>query len=137
MQVLRHAHGVTAFIHSQPTSEISTLIQRRLAELLDDDTAMEELVFFVIPESNDTLVDLEAHLGTPICTPDGYPLWEVIDSHLTCFEMVFVLESSGYGALVLVPHLDANTELLTLCRSHAIQAAETAFSLSTENGERP
>ena len=115
MQVLRHPHDVTAFIQSQPTSEISTLIQQRLTELLDDYTAMEELVFIMILESSDTVADLEAHLGRPVCTTDGYPLWEVIEPHLTCFEMVFVLASSGYGALVLVPYLDANTEPRSVC----------------------
>ena len=60
MQILRHAHEVSAFVQSQSESEIAVLIQRRLDELLSEgDTTMEELVFFVIPESRDTVADLE------------------------------------------------------------------------------
>ena len=60
MQILRHAHEVSAFVQSQSESEIAVLIQRRLDELLSEgDTTMEELVFFVIPGSRDTVADLE------------------------------------------------------------------------------
>jgi hypothetical protein len=124
MQILRHAHEVSAFVQSQPESEISTLINRCLAELLsEEETTMEELVFFVIPESRDTMADLETTLGSPIRTNEGHPLWEVIEPHSTCYEMVFVLSSSGYGALVFVPYLDAHPELLSLCRSHAMESS--------------
>lgn len=131
MQTLRHAYEVSAFVQSQTESEMSTLIHRRLAELLShEEFTMEEIVFFVIPESGDTVVDLEATLGSPIHTPEGHPLWEVIETHTTCYEMVFVLESSGYGALVFVPYMDANPELLNLCRSHSL---ESSLLAPTEN----
>jgi hypothetical protein len=124
MQVLRHADEVSAFIQSQPESEITALMTQRMAELLaEEDTTMEELVFFVIPESEDAVADLETTLGRPIRTTTGHPLWEVIETHMTCYEMVFVLSSSGYGALVFVPYLDALPELLNLCRSHAMESS--------------
>lgn len=124
MQVLRHAHEVSAFIQSQPDSEISALIHRRLAELLSEGDTMEEVVCFVIPNACDTLADLESAISSGICTPEGHPLWEVIEAHATCYEMVFVLTSSGFGALVLVRHVDAHPELLGLCRSHAPREQE-------------
>lgn len=118
MQVLRHAPEVSAFIQTQPKSEISALIRRRLAELLADGDTMEELVFFVIPEADDSLAELEGVLCQPASTPEGHPLWEAIEAHDSCYEMVFVLSSSGYGALVLVPQLGTHPALLELCRSH-------------------
>jgi hypothetical protein len=119
MQILRHAHEVSAFVQLKPESEIAVLIQRRLDELLSEgDTTMEELVFFVIPESRDAVTDLETTLGNSIRTTEGHPLWEVIEAHNTCYEMVFVLSSSGYGALVFVPYTDAHPELLAMCRAH-------------------
>ena len=72
MQILRHANEVSAFVQLKPESEISILIQRRLDELLSEgDTTMEELVFFVIPESRDTVTDLETTLGSSIRTAEG------------------------------------------------------------------
>lgn len=127
MQILRHVHEVSAYVQSQPNSEIATLMQQRLADLLaDDDFTMEEVVFFLTVDSGDNLTDLEATLGSPIHTPEGHPLWEVIESHFTCYEMVFVLSSSGYGSLVFVPHLDAHPELLNLCRSLATPLLESS-----------
>ena len=127
MQVLHHAHQVSAFTQSQPDLEISTLIQQRLAELLsEEDFIMEELVFFVIPEVGDTLADIEVAIGSPAHTPEGKPLWELIEAHISCYEMVFVLSSSGYGALVLVPNLGTDPELLDLCRCHATTVLESS-----------
>lgn len=127
MHLLRHAPEVSALIQSHPQSEISNLMQRRLADLLADEDAMEDLVCFLIAESTDALADLEAAIGSMIRTPDGHPLWEVIEAHATCFEMVFVLSSSGYGALVYVPYLDARPDLLALCRSHATPVQEPSM----------
>ena len=129
MQILRHANEVSAFVQSQPESEIAVLTQRRLAELLsDEEFTMEELVFFVIPESRDTVIDLETTLGSSIRTTEGHPLWEVIEAHNTCYEMVFVLSSSGYGALVFVPYMDAHPELLAMCRSNVARMHVTSTS---------
>ena len=129
MQILRHANEVSAFIQLKPESEISILIQRRLDELLSEgDTTMEELVFFVIPESRDTVTDLETTLGSPIQTTDGHVLWEVIEAYNTCYELVFVLSSSGYGALVFVPYMDAHPELLAMCRSNVARMHVTSTS---------
>ena len=125
MHVLRHAHEVSAFSQAQPDSAISTLLHRRLEDLLTDGDAMEDLVFFAIPEAGDTLADLEAALGSPVHTADGHPLWDVIEAHADCYEMVFVLASSGYGALVLVPHMAAGPELLAMCRAYAVVEADT------------
>ncbi len=124
MQVLRHEHEVSAFIQPQPDTDLSALIRRRLDELLADGDAMEDLVFFVIPDAGDTLSDLESAMGSPVQTADGHPLWECIEAHAVCYEMVFVLASSGYGALVLVSPMTAGRELLALCRTHAIPAQE-------------
>jgi len=120
MHTLRHAHEVSAFNATCPDPNLIRLVQQRYGELMaDDDTTMEELVFFVVLEPADTQAELERVLGTELMTPEGHPLWEDLEEHATCYEMVMVLSSSGYGALVLVPKGDADPNLLTLCRRHA------------------
>lgn len=120
MHILRHAPEVSAYIETQPQGDIPTLIQQRLEELLADDIdTMEALVFFVVLEPEDTQVDLEAVLGIPLHTPTGHPLWECLEAHPDCYEMVFVLDDSGYGAIVLVPNQSTTDQhLLTLCAHH-------------------
>lgn len=121
MHVLRHTHEVSAFIQTHPDPAITTLIQQRFAELMaDDDTTMEELVFFVVLEPQDTPAELTTLLNCPQQISNQFPPWEVIEEHTACFELVFVLSSSGYGALVFAPKHCAHPDVLAFCQSHAM-----------------
>lgn len=126
MHVLRHAHEVSAYLSTHTATEIGRLIQLRLSELLqDDDTTMEELVFFVVLEPGDTREHLEAALGASVLTTDGQPLWELLEEHTNCFELVVVLSSDGFGSLGFIPKRpQTDPELLALCQQHAKPAKE-------------
>ena len=125
MQILRHAHEVSAYLAAAHNSAAQSLIHSRMDELVgDEDTAMEEVVFFVILDAQDDRTSLESALGVPLMAPDGFPLWEVIEAHGTCYELVFVLSSSGYGALVIAPEQSTHPDILALCREHAFHASE-------------
>jgi hypothetical protein len=125
MQILRHAHEVSAYLAADHDQGIKALIHTRLDELVgEENTTMEEVVFFIILDAHDSRSGLESALGTELMTPDGFPLWEVIEAHSTCYELVFVLASSGYGALVIAPEQCTHPELLALCREHAFQQSE-------------
>ena len=54
-----------------------------------------------------------------VVTNSGHPLWEVIEEHATCYELVFVLSSSGYGVLVFTPKIGSAPDIFDLCREHA------------------
>jgi hypothetical protein len=119
MQILRHPDEVLAYIERNPDPCITALIQQRMEELTDEDTCMEELVVFVILESGEGIEQLQAQLDMTVVTNSGHPLWEVIEEHATCYELVFVLSSSGYGALVFTPKIGSAPDILDLCREHA------------------
>ncbi len=122
MQILRHHNEVLAFVERNPEPCISALIQQRIQELVDEDTTMEELVVLVILESGEGVEHLQTQLDMHVMTTAGYPLWEVIEEHATCYELVFVLSSSGYGALVFVPKAGSAPDILDLCREHAYRS---------------
>jgi hypothetical protein len=125
MQILRHAHEVSAYLAADHDQAIKTLIHTRISELRgNEDAPMEEVVFFVILDAQDDRLGLESGLGTELMTPEGFPLWEVIEEHHTCYELVIVLSSSGYGALVIAPEQCTHPEILALCRKHAFQSSE-------------
>ena len=125
MHLLRHAPEVSAFIQTYPDQAISALVQRRLSELLaDDDSPMEQLVFFVVPDSGETIQQLVEAIGTDLLTVDGCPLWEFIEEHLSCYEFVIVLDDSGFGAEVFLPKTGMDADLLALCQLHATPAQE-------------
>ena len=125
MHILRPAPEVSAFIQPYPDQAISALVQRRLSELLaDDDSPMEQLVFFVVPDSGETIQQLVEAIGTDLLTVDGCPLWEFIEEHLSCYEFVIVLDDSGFGAEVFLPKTGMDADLLALCQLHATPAQE-------------
>ena len=119
MQVLRHPGEVLAFVETYPDPCITALIWQRMEELTDEDTGMEDLVVFVILEAGDGIEQLQDQLDMRVMTDLGSPLWEVIEEHATCYELVFVLSSSGFGTLVFVPKTEAAPDILALCQEHA------------------
>jgi hypothetical protein len=119
MHTLRQPDEVLAFVQNYSDPCITALIQQRMEELTDDDTTMEELVVFVILETGNGIEQLQDQLNMRVMTDLGSPLWEVIEEHATCYELVFVLSSSGYGALVFAPKAEAAPDILALCQEHA------------------
>lgn len=122
MHILRHPNEVLAFVQSYSDPCIQALIQQRMEELIDEDTSMEELVVFVILESCDGIEELQKNMGMLVMNGLGNPMWEVMEDHATCFELVFVLSSSGYGALVYAPKQGCSQDILALCQEHAYRS---------------
>ncbi|WP_155293578.1 hypothetical protein [Comamonas testosteroni] len=104
------------------------VIQQRLIELSEYGQPLDELAEFWLLDGSDTVATLEAQTGRPVMagwpSPDGsfQPGWDVLVSHPSCFEMVFVLDDSGYGAVFWIPKSSADPDLLALCRKHAVEA---------------
>lgn len=104
------------------------VIQQRLIELSEYGQPLDELAEFWLLDGSDTVATLEAQTGRPVMagwpSTDGsfQPGWDVLVSHPSCFEMVFVLDDSGYGAVFWIPKSSADPDLLALCRKHAVEA---------------
>ncbi len=124
MQVLKTAEAVAEFISERGDESLQRLLAQRVSEMTADEYSMEELVFFVILDASDSLSDLKFVLMGDGQANQDIPPWEVIEEQDTCFELVFVLESSGYGALVFAPKGVAHHEVLSLCQTHTIPKQE-------------
>lgn len=136
MHILRHPNEVLAFVESYPDPCITTLIQQRMEELIDENTSMEELVMFVILESGDGIEQLQSQMDMRVMTDLGSPLWEVIEEHATCYELVFVLSSSGYGALVFAPKQGCAIDILDLCQKHAYRSPRPQTPIAIDTAHR-
>ena len=125
MHILRHAPEVLVFIENYPDPFITTMIQQRLSDLLqDDDLTMEDLVLFVVPDPGETIQQLVEALGTDLQTVDGSPLWEFLEEHPSCYEFVIVMSDSGFGSEVFIPKTGTDADLLALCQLHAVPVKE-------------
>ena len=94
-----------------------------------------------IAEPGDLLEELEQATGCPIHRGWGQdssfgcsefsPAWEYLDEYETCYEMVFVLEDSGYGVALYVPKVPGiDPRLQQLCMDYATPAScETSPNL--------
>ena len=122
MHILRHPTEVLAFLEDYPDPCINALILERMTELINDDTSMEELVVFVILEAGEGIGQLQNQMGFQVLTDQGCPLWEVIEQHATCYELVFVLSSSGHGVLVFAPKAGCAPDILALCQAYAVRS---------------
>lgn len=122
MHVLHHPGEVLAFVEGYSYPCITALIQQRMVELIDEETSMEDLVVFVILEAGDGIEQLQTQMDMRVMTDLGSPLWEVIEEHATCYELVFVLSSSGFGTLVFAPKAEAAPDILALCQEHAYRS---------------
>ena len=122
MQILRTAEAVHQFVEEKNNDEVGKLVVQRMAELTDEGTSMEDLVVFVILEAGNGIEQLQDQLDMCVMTDLGTPLWEVIEEHATCYELVFVLSSSGYGTLVFAPKAEAAPDILALCQQHAYRS---------------
>jgi hypothetical protein len=124
MQILKTAEAVKEFVSTSGNGALRSLVSQRMAELTAGEYSMEELVFFVILDASDSFDDLKFALLGKRQADQEIPPWEVIEDQAANFELVFVLESSGYGALVFAPKSEIHPEMLSLCQTHAYPKQE-------------
>jgi hypothetical protein len=122
MHILRHPFEVLAYAKINSDPNITALIQQRMDDLIDEESSMEDLVVIVILESGDGVEQLQSEICLRVQTDLGSPLWEMIEEHSTCYELVFVMSSSGYGALVFAPKTGLAPDMLALCQEHAYRS---------------
>ncbi len=110
--------------------ELRRLIQATVAALSEDypyDPAT--MGYFLIVEPGDTVAELDAQIGFSILAnkwtgirfdQPGYTQhFEVLDEHAGYFELVFLIDDSGYGIEVFIPKNIDIPELLAMCRRYA------------------
>lgn len=112
---------------------IRDLVMQRIRVLGGDAFDADALGNMVLMEQGDTVASIEAlecvnmlanrHTGKSF-GDDGYtPAFEFIEEFPSCYDMVFVLDDSGYGVEIFVPKdIDIPPELLAMCRQYAFKA---------------
>ena len=109
--------------------DVRSLIEQRIEGLGSD----AELATFIALEPTDGLESLESQLGFSVLAdrvngrrfgePGFYPAFETVESHPSCYEMVFVLADYGDGVLVFIPKHDGlDPRLSSLCETYATTA---------------
>ena len=114
-------------------SHIKQLVQQRINDLGGESFDSNELGYFLVVESSDTLEALSAQLGFYILhnrftgirfNATGFtPSFEFIEEFPACYDMVFVLDDTGIGVEIFVPKEEGiDPDLIAMCRMYAYTA---------------
>ena len=113
--------------------QISELVQQRINDLGGEAFDSNELGYFLVVESSDTLEALSAQLDFDILrnrftgirfNATGFtPSFEFIEEFPACYDMVFVLDDTGIGIELFVPkERGIDPDLIAMCRMYAYKA---------------
>ena len=111
-------------------AEIRQLVQQRINDLGGDSFDSSELGYFLVIEPGDSLDAIAAQLGFSIIAnrftgirydQEGFtPSFEFIEAIGNCYDMVFVIQDSGYALeAVLERAIGVDADLLAMCALHA------------------
>ena len=128
-------HVVEDLQSTHPISNpaIRELVQQRINDLGGESFDSNELGYFLVVESSDTLEALSAQLGFDILqnrftgipfNATGFtPSFEFIEEFPACYDMVFVLDDTGIGVEIFVPKEEGiDPDLIAMCRMFAYTA---------------
>lgn len=115
---------------------IRELVQQRINDLGGEAFDSNELGYFLVVESSDTLEALSAQLGfdllrnrftgIPFNATGFTPSFEFIEEFPACYDMVFVLDDTGIGIELFVPKEGIDPDLTAMCRMYAYTAPPEA-----------
>lgn len=111
-------------------AKLKALIRERVGQLGNAELHFSEIAHFIVVQPGDSLAAVTKALGFSLfqnfidgCVwpdPEFTPSWEWVKDHGHTYEMVFVLEDSGFGRVLLIENRPLQNRLLRmLCAAYA------------------
>ena len=110
---------------------IRELVEQRFEDICDGEKYEADLHgHFIVVEPGDSVEALEMESGCPILhsyisnarygDPGFKPVFECLEEHDTCYEMVFVPGGGDLGIVIFIPKQEGiDPELLAMCAEYA------------------
>jgi hypothetical protein len=113
--------------------QIRELVQQRIKDLGGESFDSNELGYFLVVESSDTIEAIQKQVGFNILqnrftgirfNATGFtPSFEFVEEFPACYDMVFVLDDTGIGVELFVPKEEGiDPDLIAMCRMYAYTA---------------
>ncbi len=128
-------HIVRSLQSTQHISNIAIrdLVQQRINDLGGEAFDSASLGYFLVVESGDTIAAISAAVGFNILhnrftgiryDATGFtPSFEFIEEFPSCYDMVFVIDDTGFGVELFVPTTDGiDTDLLAMCQMYVFSS---------------
>lgn len=131
MQIIRN----TAEVGSISEPELRTLIEKTIGDLSQDEPYDPTVLgYFLILQAGDSLDAISAQIGFDILAnrwtgirfgEAGFtPSFELVSEHAGYYDIVFIVDDSGFGIEVFVPKAAGiDSDLLTMCQRYATAGA--------------
>ena len=114
-------------------SHIKQLVQQRINDLGGESFYSNELGYFLVVEAGDSIEAIRATVGFDLLrnrftgirfNDTGFtPSFEFIEEFQACYDMVFVLDDTGFGVEIFVPKEEGiDPDLIAMCRMFAYTA---------------
>ena len=114
---------------------IRDLVRQRIEDLGGGAFNADALGYFLVIEAGDTIEAIDGQVGFNILhnrftgarydQPGFTPSFEFVEESPACYDMVFILDDSGYGVEVFVPkEVGIDTDLLAMCRMYAFTSQD-------------
>ena len=112
-------------------NDIRELVEQRFDDICAGEEYEADLHgFMIVVEAGDSVDVLEKESGCPILhsyignarfgDPEFKPVFECLDEHAFCYEMVFVPGGGDFGIVVFIPKQQGiDPELLAMCVEYA------------------
>lgn len=99
---------------------IRSLAETRFTQILAGETYdYDRHGYMVVVEEGDSIADLEAET---CCDISVDPMFEVLEEHDSCYEMLFILNDDGFAITLFIPKHGIDADLLKLCSEYAVPA---------------
>ncbi|HRQ06290.1 MAG TPA: hypothetical protein PK580_10050 [Nitrosomonas halophila] len=99
---------------------IRNLAETRFSQVLGGETYdYNQHGYMIVVEPTDSLRDLEAET---CCAISDDPMFEVLEEHECCYEMLFILNDEGFAITLFIPKHNIDADLLKLCTQYAVPA---------------
>jgi hypothetical protein len=119
--------------HQISNPAIKELVRLRINDLGGEAFDTQAIGYFVVVEAADTIEAISATVGFNILhnmftgirfDATGFtPSFEFIEEFVSCYDMVFVLDDSGFGVEFFVPKdVGIDTDLIAMCRMFAFSS---------------
>ena len=129
-------HDILDLLSTEQISdpEIRKLVQHRIDELGGDKFNATELGFLLVVEPGDSLDAISTQIGFNILANRfagirydevGFtPSFEFVEEFPACYELVFILDDSGYGIDIFISKgTGVDPDLLAMCQRYATPGA--------------
>lgn len=113
------------------SADLRGLVEQRFADICDGKEYEADIHgFMIIVEVGDSTEALEEESSCPILRsyignarygdPEFKPVFECLDEHAFCYEMVFVPGDGDFGIVIFIPKQDGiDPDLLAMCAEYA------------------